>query len=241
MSSYYNSKAKKWKSPKVYTSMGKANVALAQSTKALSLSKKAFQQIKAETKERDGVGAYVPDEVNPPYILINGYPQSSTSAQGKTTRIGNEVTVRAIQVKATIDRNRLVEASPVPTDQYIRCVIFLDKQPNGAVPNIADLYQNPNRSPTAENEYITAWRNTDGSKRFQVFYDKVYRVTADNPQHFVNFYRKVNIKCEFNNLTTGTISNINTNAIYVIFFTNEPAANKKARILYYTRSRFTDM
>lgn len=240
MSSYYNSKAKKWKSPKVYTSMGKANVALAQSSKALSLSKKAFQQIKMEMKERDNISNYVPDEVNPPFTLINGYPQSNTF-QTKINRIGNEVTVRAIQVRATIDRNRLTEPTPVPTDQYVRCVIFLDKQPNGAVPNISDIFQNPNRIPTAENEYITAWRNTDGSKRFKIFFDKVYRVTADNPLHYVNFYRKVNIKTEFNNIDSGFILNINTNAIYVMFFTNEPANNKKVKILLYTRSRFTDM
>jgi len=166
---------------------------------------------------------------------INGL-QLGTSA---VTRVGMKVAFRTIEFR--IDSY----AGAAGIDSTIRCIVFLDKQANGADPGataaltVGALLQGGEvRSP----------RNLSNRNRFKILFDKAWTVSAvgkDNANKCYKKYARFSrpIVTEYNAGNIGDITDIATNAIHVAFIStvdSAAAANTKPEVYPYFRLRYTD-
>lgn len=223
---YYYSKKKKWTAPNAkYGYFGKAGT---DAYHALNMARKALSLINTEYKYRDNASSSQAGNIDSEAIkaLMNGYPRATTSDQD---RVGNSAKITSIQLRAFININ---VTSP-PTNTFVRLMIVLDKQPNGVEFDLSDLLKQ---------ETLQSFRNLTNGKRFLVYMDKMVNISTERPQQFVKFHKDVDIHTEYNDNNDGSITNINTNAIYFVAFSNIALASPDLRpiVTYKTRTRFID-
>lgn len=134
---------------------------------------------------------------------------------GPSGRIGRSVTLTSIQLLYNLDVHHS-ESNVV----YMRVMVVLDKQANGAAPAYTDV-MNTNSA--------LAYRNLDNADRFVVLHDKFTRYTPSalasagtmrfSGPTFINVFRKCNIPIVFDNTaTSGAIATIRSNNVIVIGF-----------------------
>ncbi len=157
-------------------------------------------------------------------------------AQGTTTstRIGNEITIKSMQVQAVLTYTPT--ASSVSATS---CSIYLvlDKQCNGAAPSMLDVFDSQ-----------SVWRampNLANKKRFQII--KKFQVvfnsgssvsaTPDTQMQVLNWYGKMNIPIEYSS-TTGVIGEIKSNCLFM--FAGSQGSDDKISWNGTTRTRFVD-
>jgi len=149
-----------------------------------------------------------------------------------TTRVGNSVKFVRITWRFTIEDN-------TSDDNVHRFVIFLDKQPNGALATDANLFQYPvSVSPIA---CVNSPLNLGNSQRFQICRDKILTTQKSNNSVAV-FKGSCRIACRTQYMANnGTIADISTNALLLgfvsIYGVGQSAGNQ---ISGYARCRFTD-
>jgi len=143
------------------------------------------------------------------FTSINQIPVSD----GPSGRIGRSITLTSIQLLYNLDVHHS-ESNVV----YLRLMVVLDKQANGAAPAYVDL-MNANSA--------LAYRNLDNADRFVVLHDKFTRYTPSalasagtmrfSGPTFINVFRKCNIPIVFDNTaTTGALTTIRSNNVFVI-------------------------
>jgi len=167
--------------------------------------------------------------------LLNGLGPGT----GASERIGMKASFRSIEFR--VDSY----AGTTGVDCSIRCLIFIDRQSNGADPGpssaaiIAALLNSGEvRSP----------RNLANRNRFKILLDKAWTISAvtkDNANKCYKKYARFSkpIVTEYNTGTAGTVADIATNAIFAIFVsTVDPAANptNKPSVYPYFRLRYQD-
>lgn len=171
----------------------------------------------------------------PGYVLLNGLVPGTAATQ----RIGQNVSIKSIEVKL---RMQVTPATGV--DQFVRVLIAVDRQPNGAAPVIGDLL-------TATS--VTAPRNLNNRKRFKILMDKPYAMggilngagsgSQTSNLRMVKKYMKFKrpIVVEYNTGNAGTVADITSNSIYMFTLGTEAAGNTDTNMLGYIRIRYTDM
>jgi len=143
-------------------------------------------------------------------VLLNAMTQGTNAGQ----RIGQSVKSVGIELRFTANVNT---ASPNP--QYVRVVLFLDKQPNGANPTFTNVYAQ------ATDPIVTP--RVDGYEdQFIVYYDKVLALgptTGGNNCAVESFIAPLNFHTIFNSGNAGTIADIQTNALWLMWTTDVTA------------------
>lgn len=167
-----------------------------------------------------------------------------------TNRIGRKTIVKSLYIRGSVKSEGAngpnQPAAPGTAAQLLRMIIFVDNQPNGAVPVVADLLVSA--SPASH-------LNPNNRDRFKILCDKEFVLdpyinlnTANAAQYgacnqikAVKKYKKLNIETIFNAGTAGTIADINSGAIYMFWIGDQPAStNYDANAIVATRIRFDD-
>lgn len=161
-------------------------------------------------------------------------------------RIGRKTLVKSIYIRGRVAITNFIIQPPgvstiIPTGQA-RLIVFIDKQPNGAVPLIGDLLN------TAEPGSQLNLNNRD---RFQIITDKIYSFDAsltngtsyaffNQTQYNIKIYKKVSIETIFNGTNGGTIADINSGAIYMCWVGNANTQGGGQTAIVSTRCRYVD-
>lgn len=156
-------------------------------------------------------------------LSVAGVPNSSNAfgwstlnqipvGDGPSARIGRSITITSVQVQYALDIHH-TEQNAI----YLRFMIVLDKQCNGAAATATDIM---NRN------HILSYRNLDNTERFVVLNDKTirYSPSALSQAGYVRYqgptiqsvYRKCNIPITYDNTaTSGVIATIRSNNILI--------------------------
>ena len=127
---------------------------------------------------------------------------------GESQRVGNDYTVKSIQMKAVINTT--------PTtgiDQLARVMIFNVRHSTGSDPTMTDVL-------TAEAP--TALRNYNFMSDYQVLMDKVFALNASGESgssRVVKFYRKINLPVHMKS-AGNAVADTDRNTLYVYFIGN---------------------
>lgn len=170
--------------------------------------------------------------VNPADDSLNLISQGTT----KNQRIGNKLNLYAIRIRGevTVPTN----ASSIGSD-WVRIVLVLDKQANGAVANVADVFE-PTAAATTD---LNAHMNMDNVDRFKIVKDRLiipppsgYGTIATG-QASIRLPFKLNHKCQTEivfSSTTGVITEVRSNNWILFCFssTSSSSISGKSRVYW---------
>jgi len=157
-------------------------------------------------------------------LLLNGLVPDSTA----TGRIGRKVAWKSLYMRWTA-----AIASTTTLGGCVRTIIVYDKQANAAAPAVTDIllvddFHSPN--------------NLSNRDRFVTLVDHVSTpISAIN--EFVSsnqVYKKINLETMFNAGTAGTIGDITSGSIYVMFAQSGNMGVAAATVTWRARLRYTD-
>lgn len=176
--------------------------------------------INVERKYSDTSGV-VSSSTTPALILLNGLSQGTSA----TTRQGQSIKMVAIYP------NIFWSINAAASTTYCRCIIFIDKQANGAAPAASDLL-------TTTTSVLSPFV-IGNSKRFRVLMD-IRRTLSLNGVEMVRFkkYKKISWHTEYNTGNAGTIADIQTNSLYMLHMSDQPT--NTPTFAHITRMRFID-
>jgi len=169
---------------------------------------------------------------------LNSSAQDTAAAFG---RIGTQITAKKLDIAVTVVSGNI----PV-TDypQVHRVMLFWDKSANGAFPPLYNVGTGSGAYSLLDNRSIAityAPLNHGSRKRFKVLWDKRFVVAPSSSQALiqgvVTFTKSIKLydrKCEYQDATTGNISDITTNSL--IFVIMNDSGNDDAQ--YQVASRF---
>lgn len=156
---------------------------------------------------------------------------------GASQRIGMKIMIRSLEF-----RLRSYATPATGTDQLHRIVIFLDRQANAATPGAtAALTAAAVLSSASE----LGMRNLAQRHRFKILYDKTKVLNATGEpfsDQFLKVYMKFRrpIVVEYNAGTAGTIADIASNALYVMYYGSNVAGATAGTISGILRIRYSD-
>lgn len=164
----------------------------------------------------------------PIVTLLNGLSQGTTAS----TRIGRQILMKSIELRGHFQADSATTFTPV------RCACVLDRQPNGAAPAFTDIY---------DAATPTALRNISNKKRFKVLFDSgVLAVTgnssAPNDNSLIPYehYRKIKIPVQYNSGNAGTVADIATNSLFMVFIGGTASGTADAGFTGSLRVRYED-
>lgn len=143
------------------------------------------------------------------YNLLNGMQQGPDVAQ----RLGSKVSAKFIETRLTIYTTNGTNDQA----KSIRVMMYIDKAPRGTKRNIFGV-ANPN-STTA----IYNYDDRNISKNFKILYDRTFEVNSISvKKRTIVIKRKLNFESDYSRGDTGTISDFENNALYMMIFTDSP-------------------
>lgn len=162
-------------------------------------------------------------------VLLNGLVPGTGASQ----RIGKKVTLKSIQIRGAINAGAL---GVNPFSGFGRMFIIYDKQANAAFPTIASILEQTSG---------TSPMNMDNRERFLVLYDRQFALDqfGGNPSAQVKMYKKLNLTTVFNAGTAGTVADITSGAVYVVFINENSYVTTSTNspiIRWYSRIRYED-
>lgn len=159
----------------------------------------------------------------PVITLISGIPEGEDELE----RQGIQVTFRSMKFRQVMFRGN--------TDAFMRTTIVVDKQSNGALPGVGDLYENNGSS---SQQMVSPFDN-NFAKRFTIFYDRTRTFTANaaSAQQVVRFGRKLSHRGRW--LTGGnTIADVASGAIVMFQIGTQAAVNASPTVETSIKLRF---
>lgn len=168
-----------------------------------------------------------------------------------TNRVGRKTNCKSLYIRGKLEITKSATMAVATVGSTLnRLVIFLDSQPNGAAPAVTDLLVSA--SPSSQ-------LNANNRDRFHILKDKVYAldacaidnagVNAENSWGRtiipIKIYKKLNLETIFNGNDDGSISSINSGALYMFWIGNAGyqavEANWVITANLSTRVRFDDV
>lgn len=157
-----------------------------------------------------------------PY-LING---TGTGA-GATGRIGRKFLMKSMQLRYQ-----------GVVGQTTRCMIIYDKQTNGALPSLADIFA----TATGGFAEFSAMMNPAYVQRFVVLVDEqIDPFYATDIPISRAVYRKINLETEYFSVSGGSITDIATGALYLVMAQQTSTSTPTPIGTFTSRIRFTDV
>lgn len=157
-------------------------------------------------------------------FLLNGL----TTGALATNRIGRKVTLKSLYIRATVQL-----ATTSVRGANIRMVVFYDKQANGTAPAVTDVL--------ADDSFYSP-NNLSNRDRFVVLCDHVFEPigTANDYQKSAVVFKKLNLETMFNAGTAGTIADITSGSLYIMFAQSGTIGTGNPTASWYSRVRYTD-
>lgn len=174
--------------------------------------------------------------------------EASTSqnlvAQGTTesTRVGRKIVIKNIMCHGRWTLSPTDDGTAIRGPCYIRCLLVLDKQANGAIPATSQVVETDTS--------VDTFNNLANKDRFKILYSKkimlnppssggtaiAMDVGGDGDQF--EFYKKCNIPIEFDS-TAGAITEIRSNNLFWMYVRSDASGTVTFNVT--TRLRFTDL
>lgn len=155
------------------------------------------------------------------FVLING----SVPGDSGESREGQSILLQSVLLRYIVT----LHASATAT--LHRVIVFIDSQPNAAVPGAADILD------TATN--VLSPINITYGARFKILRDIMRTVDTNNLIVNVNEFIKIErTHTKFNAGTAGTVADISTNSLYVLHMSSE--GTNVPVFDYFVRTRFID-
>lgn len=165
--------------------------------------------------------------------LLNGVIQGVDETQ----RIGRQSNMKSIFLRGT------VSSAPTTTQSgAIRTIVVIDQE----VPQVAGVGQAMLITDFLVTDSLQSQANLDNRKRFKVLHDEMTIfggiTTGDGgtpTSHVINWFKNIDVTCEYNSRVNGNIGDFTKNAVYLITYsTNLTVASPVTNIN--SRVRFTD-
>lgn len=160
-----------------------------------------------------------------PTFLLNGLVPDSTA----TGRIGRKVVMKSLLFRAEL---RLATTST--QGGYMRYIIVYDRQSNATAPAVTDILLA---------DACTSPMNLSNKDRFQILAEGVSNVVSVNGDYcssHIDVYKKLDHPVQFNAGVAGTIGDIQTGAVYVIFAQNGSIGTAAPSAVWRSRIRYSD-
>jgi len=157
-------------------------------------------------------------------FLLNGLVPDSTA----TGRIGRRVNIKSLYVRLVWGAGSASTGSAP-----LRVLIVYDKQANATAPAVTDV---------VVTDAFTSMNNISNRDRFVTLCDKIVEPCGVGVSLAVSemFYKKLNLPVQFNAGTAGTIGDITSGSIYIMFAQSGNIATSNAACTWYSRIRYTD-
>lgn len=164
---------------------------------------------------------------------------------GESERVGRQVQCTSLNIRGYI---KIETFNYVPASFFLRFIVYVDKQANGAAATPAELIDtNP------AGFYINNLRNLEQTDRFIILKDKLIRTDPTSGLYNTNLFTNVPteqfvpFKCNLslNDMpiqysgTAGGLSDIRSNNIGIMCISSDPASNG-LRVRYTARVRYKD-
>lgn len=157
-------------------------------------------------------------------FLLNGLVPDSTG----TGRIGRRVVMKSIYIRASW---ALGGASTGGAP--LRMLVVLDKQANGAAPAVVDV---------VATDSFYGFNNISNSNRFLTLFDQVLDPVAAGSSFTTQkvCYKKLNLPVQYNAGTAGTITDIATGSVYIMFSQSGGVGTANGVAAWNARVRYSD-
>lgn len=158
-------------------------------------------------------------------FLLNGLVPDSTA----TGRIGRKVVMKSLLFRAEL---RLAATSTA--GGYGRYLIVYDRQANTNPPAVTDILLT---------DAMQSQMNLSNKDRFKIIAEGYFgNVSAqgDFTSPGVEVYKKLNLPVQFNAGTAGTIGDIVTGSVYVLFAQNSSIGTAAPSVVWTSRIRYSD-
>jgi len=153
------------------------------------------------------------------FTLLNG----TIPGDNVTNRTGRQITNSSLNIKLVVQ-----PVATLATLTTYQMAIVYDKQSNGAVPSWGDIWSmSDNSAPTLNNTaYMCMGRNPSNIDRFDVIHNGMYHCRGgstnvgneDARQTLQKYIKLKNRITRYNSGVTGTITDIQTGALWCVFF-----------------------
>lgn len=170
---------------------------------------------------------------NVAYDNIQRMPLTPFLSQGTSTqsRIGNSVKWTLLSHKSTLTYN-----PTGPNTQTVRVMVVKTKFANSNATPINVIL-----SASTPALYINAFRDLSNVRNYQVFYDKKYTLTDDNPTANINFNRKLQMKTRYQvGSNNGNITDVEFGQVDIYYISDVANASDPPTVKHATRARFID-
>jgi len=157
-------------------------------------------------------------------FLLNGLVPGSLATQ----RIGRKVTIKSLYIRCTVQL-----ATTSVRGGNIRMMVVYDKQANGAAPAVTDILVD---------DAFYSVNNLSNRDRFVTLVDHVFNPigTATDYQQSVVIHKKLNLETMFNAGSAGTIGDITSGSIYILFAQSGTIGTGNPTATWTSRIRYTD-
>lgn len=167
-----------------------------------------------------------------------------------TNRIGRKTQIKSVYIRGFCSSE--AEITQLQTDQsgqLLRLIVFWDLQPNGAAPALLDVLKQAGS---------TSQLNLNNRDRFKIIKDKQFilqafsldktagmgRASVQGQRYAIKWFKKFTAKDSvetiFNAGAAGTIADINSGALYMLWVGNVASSQADGRANVSVRVRFID-
>lgn len=167
-----------------------------------------------------------------------------TLGSDMTNRIGRKILMKSVYVRGFV-RIDTINVPGTILQQLCRMVLLVDMQPNGALPAVTDILKEA--SPVSQ-------LNLNNRDRFKILCDKEWifdhqnlvntagasYATAGRSVGIVKKYKKLNIETIFNGVNGGTIADITSGALLMLWIGSNVAGTTDSNAVLSTRVRYND-
>ncbi len=173
--------------------------------------------VNVEDKYIDTTDSGLTVTTTPNLTLLNGCAPGSSSV----TRNGQSIKANGLDIRLRCRRL-------TGTQQYLRVMIIVDKQPNGAIFSSADVLTSNDPA---------GLRNVGYLSRFTILHDEVFSLSSSGQDtYFKSIHIPASFHVRFNTGTAGTIADITDNSVYAMVLstdaTNGPAYTANYRFWF---------
>lgn len=162
-----------------------------------------------------------------------------------TNRIGRKIILRSVYIRGILRTSGSFNMTTISQQsQLARMLLVWDTQPNGSSPAITDILKAAS---------ATSQLNIDSRDRFKVLCDKQfamgpfvidtvnhYGLTSNQQAYAVKKYKKLYLETIFNSTNGGSIADITTGALWMVWVGSQPAGNDDCIATVTSRLRFSD-
>lgn len=184
------------------------------------------------------------------FTLLNAMVPGATEYQ----RVGRKISMSSVQLRGFI---RFRQAGTAPSNDFIRAILFYDRQPNGAAPVLADVLQDVDNTGGNSSTSLSSL-NINNADRFKILRDMYWSVpsasvaTAQNgttggaqlldykPASFREFVSLKGMEVHFNAGTAGTIADITTGSLYLLTVGLRGDVDSQWQCAFNSRVRYAD-